>query len=187
MQLKVIKSDGGMEEYLHTKVIGTLSNALGLVDDMNIFAAEQFAEAITFYLYEKRCLPRVSSEEIHLMVLAVLASTGYEHAGQALKEHRLNRKLRRSRVEVVEVVDDGGLGGFEGRMTSRWDKSRIVGRLMRSERLDRQIARAIAASVEEKILNLNMTRVPAMLVRQLVLAETEAMLAAQRQLQMVAV
>jgi transcriptional regulator NrdR family protein len=184
MQLKVIKSDGGMEEYLHTKVIGTLSNALGLVDDMNIFAAEQFAEAITFYLYEKRCLPRVSSEEIHLMVLAVLASTGYEHAGQALKEHRLNRKLRRSRVEVV---DDGGLGAFEGRMTSRWDKSRIVGRLMRSERIDRQIARAIAASVEEKILNLNMTRVPAMLVRQLVLADTEAMLAAQRQLQMVAV
>ena len=183
MQLKVIKSDGGMEEYLHTKVIGTVSNALGLVDDMNIFAAEQFAEAITFYLYEKRRLPRVSSEEIHLMVLAVLDSTGYEHAGQALKEHRLNRKLRRSRVEVV----DDGLDGFEGRMTSRWDKSRIVGRLMWSERIDRQIARAIAASVEEKILNLNMTRVPAMLVRQLVLTETEAMLAAQRQLQMVAV
>ncbi len=28
MQLKVIKSDGSIEEYLHTKVIGTFGNAL---------------------------------------------------------------------------------------------------------------------------------------------------------------
>ncbi len=185
MQLKVIKADGSLEDYLHTKVIGTLSNALGLVDDMNIFAAEQFAEAITFYLYKKRRLPRVSSEEIHLMVLAALEATGYGHAGQALKEHRLSRRLRRGRVEVV---DEGGLpGGHAAQTTSRWDKSRVVGHLVRLERVDRQIARAIAASVEEKILGLNMSRVPGTLVRQLVVADTEAMLAAQRQLQMVAV
>ncbi|MBE0534426.1 MAG: hypothetical protein IH624_02070 [Phycisphaerae bacterium] len=185
MQLKVIKSDGGLEEYLHTKIIGTVSNALGLVDDMNIFAAEQFAEAITFYLYRKRRQPRISSEEIHLMVLAVLAATGYEHASRALKEHRLSRKLKRNRIEVI----DGDVPGasYEGQTTSRWDKSRIVADLVRLEKIDRQIARAIAASVEEKVLNLNLARVPGPLVRQLVLTDTEAMLAAHRQLQMAAV
>lgn len=185
MQLKVIKSDGSLEDYLHTKVIGTLSNALGLVDDMNIFAAEQFAEAITFFLYKKRRQPRVSSEEVHLMVLAMLDATGYEHAGRALKEHRLTRKLKRSRVEVID--DDGFPTGYERQGGGRWDKSRIVADLVRLERIDLQIARAIASSVEEKVLSLNMARIPGSLVRQLVLADTEAMLAAQRQLQMAAV
>jgi len=181
MQLKVIKADGSLEDYLHTKVIGTFCNALGLVNDMNIFAAEQFADAITFYLYRKRRMPRILSEEIHLMVLAALEATGYQHAAQALREHRLNRKLKRSRVEVVADAECGG-----ERATSRWDKSRIVTHLVRLERIDKQTARAIAGSVEEKVLGLNMTRVPALLLRQLVLADTEAMLAAQSQLQMVA-
>jgi len=43
MQLKVIKADGTLEEYLHTKVIGTINNALASVDESNVFAAEQFA------------------------------------------------------------------------------------------------------------------------------------------------
>ena len=84
MNLKVIKADGSVEEYLHTKVIGTFGNALALVDDANIFAAEQFAEAVTFFLYEKHQTQRVTSEEIHLMMQAVLSSTGYEHAAVAL-------------------------------------------------------------------------------------------------------
>lgn len=185
MQLKVIKSDGSREDYLHTKVIGALSNALGLVDDMNIFAAEQFAEAITFYLYHKHGQPRVTSEEIHLMILATLDATGYSHAAEALREHRLSRRLKRNRVEVVEeaCLPDA----YEGQAARRWDKSRIVADLVRLEKIDRQIARAIAGSVEEKVLNLNMTRIPGSLVRQLVLADTEAMLAAQRQLEMAAV
>jgi len=181
MHLKVIKADGNMEEYLHTKVIGTFGNALALVDDANVFAAEQFAEAVTFYLYEKRRTPRVTSEEIHLMVRAVLSATGYDNAATALNEHRLNRKLRRSRVEVVDdAIDASSLSACGA---NRWDKAKIVNHLVRLEKIDRQTARAIAGSVEEKVLNLNMARVPASLVRQLVLAESSAMLDAQRQLQ----
>ncbi|RKY08755.1 MAG: hypothetical protein DRP66_03845 [Planctomycetota bacterium] len=184
MHLKVIKADGSVEEYLHTKVIGTFGNALALVDDANIFAAEQFAEAVTFYLYEKRRTQRVTSEEIHLMMQAVLSATGYEHAACALNEHRLNRKLRRNRVEVVEDGTEDPQTAASG--SSRWDKAKIVRRLVKHRKIDRQIARAIAGGVEEKALNLNMAKVPGSLVEQLVLADTDAMLAAQKQLQTVA-
>ena len=40
--------------------------------------------------------------------------------------------------------------------------------------------------MEEKVLNLGMTRIRRTLIRQLVLADTDAMLAAQNQLQMAA-
>ncbi len=184
MNLKVIKADGSIEEYLHTKVMGTFGNALALVDDANVFAAEQFAESITFYLYEKRRTQRVTSEEIHLMMQAVLSATGYEHAAGALNEHRLNRKLGRNRIEVIGKST--GAGATAESATSRWDKTKIVRRLVKLEKIDRHIARAIAGSVEEKVLNLNMARIPGSLIRQLVLADTRAMLAAQRQLQMAA-
>lgn len=183
MHLKVIKADGSVEEYLHTKVIGTFGNALALVDDANIFAAEQFAEAVTFYLYKKRQTLRVTSEEIHLMMQAVLSATGYEHAASALNEHRLNRKLRRNRVEVVDGEIYDPLTPESG--SSRWDKAKIVRCLVKHRKIDRQIARAIASGVEEKALNLNMAKVPGSLVEQLVLADTDAMLAAQKQLQTV--
>lgn len=181
MQLKVIKSDGHMEEYLHTKVLGTFSNALGLVDDTNIFAAEQFAEAVTFYLYEKRMSQIITSEELHLMIQAVLSATGYAHAAEALNDHRLNRKLKRGRIEVVDdesygVDEDAAMG------VSRWSKSRIVQDLMRVDKVEPHTARAIASAVEEKVLGLGMTRVRRNLVRELVLADTEAMLDAQGQL-----
>lgn len=185
MQLKVIKADGHLEEYLHTKVIGTFSNALGLVDDMNIFAAEQFAEAVTFYLYEKRDSQMVTVEEIHLMIQSVLTATGYENAAVALNEHRLNRKLMRNRIEAIdEECDDSDSDSML--RVNRWDKSRIVQDLIRIERIEPQIARAIASAVEEKVLNLGMTRIRRTLIRQLVLADTDAMLAAQDQLQMAA-
>ena len=184
MNLKVIKADGSVEEYLHTKVMGTFGNALALVDDANIFAAEQFAEAVTFYLHEKRQTQRVTSEEIHLMMQAVLSATGYEYAAAALNEHRLNRKLRRNRVEVVDDEIEDPLTPASG--SSRWDKAKIVRRLVKHRKIDRQIARAIAGGVEEKALNLNMAKVPGGLVEQLVLADTDAMLAAQKQLEIVA-
>ena len=186
MQIKVIKSDGHMEEYLHTKVLGTFSNALALVDDTNIFAAEQFAEAVTFYLYEKRASQIVTSEELHLMIQAVLSSTGYDHAAEALNDHRLNRKLKRGRVEVVDdqsyTVDED-----VAMRVSRWTKSRIVQDLIRIDKIKPNIARAIGSAVEEKVLALGMTRVRRSLIKELVLADTDTMLDAQGQLTMAAV
>jgi len=181
MQLKVIKSDGSVEQYLHTKVIGTFSNALALIDQANVFAAEQFAEAITFYLYQKRRVVTVTSDEIHLMIQAVLTATGYENAARALNEYHLNRKLKRGRIEVVDG-DERTEEDLAMRLC-RWNKSRIADDLVKKDGLGRPVARAIASSVEEKVLNLGMARVRRSLIKELVLADTDAMLRVQKELQ----
>jgi hypothetical protein len=181
MQLKVIKSDGSVERYLHTKVIGTLSNALALIDQANVFAAEQFAEAITFYLYRRRGVVTVTSDEIHLMIQAVLTATGYENAARALNSYHLNRKLKRGRIEVIDG-DESTEEDLAMRLR-QWNKSRIADDLMRKDGLNRPVARAIASSVEERVMNLGMARVRRSLIRELVMADADAMLQVQSQLQ----
>lgn len=181
MQLKVIKSDGSVEEYLHTKVIGTFSNALGLIDDANIFRAEQFAEAITFYLYEKKDGVTISSAQIHSMVQSVLTDTGFENASQALNDYRLHRRLKRSRIEVVD--DENKKKFSPDRQVFQWDKSQIVGDLMSKGGLSRQLSRAIGSTVEEKVLKLDMSRIRRSLIKEFVAADTEAMLQAEVELQ----
>ena len=180
MQLKVIKSDGSVEEYLHTKVIGTFSNALCLIDDANIFRAEQFAEAITFYIYEKKDGVTISSAQIHSMVQSVLTDTGFENASQALNDYRLQRRLKRSRIEVV---DDENRKFSPDRQVFQWDKSQIVGDLMSKGGLSRQLSRAIGSTVEEKVLKLDMTKIRRSLIKEFVAADTEAMLQAEVELQ----
>lgn len=190
-QLKVIKADGSIEEYLHTKVMGTINNALGEVDQANIDIAEQFAEVVTFYLYNQYNRRTVTSGDIFSMIKVVLAATGYEDAAVALSEHYFTRKIKRSRIEVVLIdVQDladaellTGPGETTGR--SRWDKSRIVGDLIVGHGVCRQTARMIAAMVEERVFNVGMTLVPSSLIKQLVLGDTAIVLRAQRQLQAV--
>lgn len=180
MQLKVIKSDGSVEEYLHTKVIGTINNALSLVGESNVFASEQFAEAITFYLYQRNDEARIASERIHLMIQAILSATGYDHAARALAEHRLNRQLARRRTLVICPVS-----GSSDHPEQPWDKSMVVRDLMNRQGLDYHVARAIASAVEEKVLSLGLSRVRHTLVRELVASETDALLRAGQQLQAV--
>ena len=189
MQLKVIKTDGSTEEYLHTKVLGTINNALGLIDEANVFVAEQLAEAITYFLYQRNAGLRVSSSEIHSMIEIVLTATPYDDAALALSEYRHKRRMKRDRIEVIdmemeEACRSAAAGQRPGRkQTSRWDKSRIVAGLVCEESIERQTARAIASMVEEKVLNLGMSRVPRSLIKQLVLADTFTMLQAEQQLQ----
>ena len=54
MQIKVIKADGGVEEYLYTKVMGTINNALSAVDQADVDIAEQLAEVVTYFLYHEK-------------------------------------------------------------------------------------------------------------------------------------
>jgi len=121
----------------------------------------------------------------------VLTSTGYEDAAAALSEHHIQRRLKRSRIEVVKPgpqhVPAAGtfarLDEFENK--SPWDKSRIVAHLLTKHNIERQTARTIAAMVEEKVFKIGLNRVPADLVEQLVLSDAAAMLQAQDDLQMV--
>jgi len=188
-QLRVVKEDGAVEQYLHTKVLGTISNALGSVGQADVYLAEQLAEVVTYFLYTQSGRRQVSSNEILSVIKAVLTATGYDDAAIALSEHYYQRKLNRSRVAVIpidieELTDAEALASMDHHHEQfRWDKSRIVQDLVQKYQVPYSKARAIASMVEEKVFNMGLTVVPASLVKQLVLSDTAAVLRAERQLQ----
>ena len=190
-QLKVIKTDGTVEEYLHTKVIGTIGNALGGVDQPDICIAEQLADVVTYFLYHNQNQRIVTANEILSIIKAVLTTTGYEEAAVSLSEHHFQRRLKRCRIEVISVdaqepADVELLAGAEdSSLRYRWDKSRIVADLITRHSLCRPTARMIASMVEEKVFSMGVTLVSAGLIKQLVLGDTVSVLRAQRQLQTV--
>jgi 4-hydroxy-3-methylbut-2-en-1-yl diphosphate synthase IspG/GcpE len=189
IRLKVVKADGSVEEYLHTKVVGTINNALGTAGRADAGIAEELADAVTYFLYRDKKSSTVDSGEILSIVQAALSETGFEDAAAALNEHQFQRRLKRYRIEVADVdvqqMSDAqaicGMGSAIRR--SRWDKSRIVTDLVARYRLDHQSARMIASMVEEKIFGMGISIVPASLVKQLVLADAAVILNAQQQLQ----
>jgi transcriptional regulator NrdR family protein len=191
VRLKVVKADGSIEEYLHTKVIGAISNALAYDGQADIHVAEELAEVVTYFLYHGKNTRAVTSGEILSIIKAVLTATSYEDAAIVLSEHHFNRILKRSRIEVVSIdiqqlADAEMLYGVQqSPRRSRWDKSKIVNDLVTNYDISRQTARTIASMVEEKIFNIGLTSVPASLIKQLVLGDTAAFLRAQRQLQTV--
>jgi transcriptional regulator NrdR family protein len=190
-QLKVIKEDSSIEEYLHTKVLGTISNALAQTGLADIYTAEQLADVVTYFLYRREDRGDVTSNEIFSIIKAVLTSTQYEDAAIILSEHHFGRRLKRSRVQVAsidiqELTDAKLLAQTdEPDLRCRWDKSRIVQDLITKHGICRQTARTIASMVEEKIFNMGITLVPASLIKQLVLGDAAAVLRAQNQLQAV--
>jgi len=176
MHIQVTKADRTAEPYLHTKVLSTFHNALSRAGQGDLYIAEQLAEAVTFYLYRRSQSRQISSEEIHLMVLAVLRDTGYDRSAQVLNQHRLERRLQRKRVEILN--DRNGSAA-----SVLWDKSDLVEELMHTFSLERPMARAVAGAVEEKILRMGVSRVSRGLLNELIAADLEAMLSAQEQLQ----
>jgi hypothetical protein len=191
LRVTVVKADGTREEYFHTKVVGTIANVLCATGQPDTAVAEELAEAVTFFLHRSGQYRSVSTSEILSIIETVLAGTGYVQQAVALSEHHFERKLRRSRVEVVSG-QPGGLADAEGlykdsfrQVRSRWDKSRIIEDLVSSYGLPRQMARTIASMVEEKVFNIGSFIVPAGLIKQLVLSDAAAILNAQRQLQTV--
>lgn len=191
MQLKIVKTDGTVEAYLHTKVIGTIGNALSRNGHADICVAEHLAEAVTYFLYHRQKPLVVTSNEVLSIIEAVLMATGYEDAAVALSEYHFERKLKRSRIEVVsidisELTDAELLCRVEKPdKRCRWDKSRIVDDLVTKYDVSRQTARTIASMVEEKIFNMGVTLVAASLIKQLVLRDAAVVLQAERQLQTV--
>ena len=188
-RLKVIKADGQLEQYLHTKVIHTINNALAAVDQIDISVAEHLAEVVTYYLYEKENCSTVSSQEVFSIIKAVLSSTGYEQAAELLAESNYRRNIKRSRLEVLSVNLQGLYGAQQlldpenAHEKTRWNKSVIIDDLVAEHGLDRQTARVAASMVEEKIFNTGMTKIPASLIKQFVLNDTALVLRANNQLQ----
>lgn len=193
LQLKVIKADGSLEGYFHTKVLNTINSALGCVGGSDLFVAEQLAEVVTYYLYGSEARHSVSSGEILGIIKVVLASTGNEEAAELLSEHHNSRKLKRSRIEVIHYdtadVEDArfALCRESEADRSRWDKSIIVNDLVSRYGVERGIAHAIASIVEEKVFGLGVRQVVSSLIGQLVLSEAGAILNASGELSEAAV
>jgi transcriptional regulator NrdR family protein len=179
----VVKADGTTEEYIHTKVVGAIANALSAAGQPDIGVAEELAEVVTFFLYQQAGRQSVGAGEILSIIKAVLADTGFEAAAAALSLHHFQRKLRRSRVEVVRTPAEAENQFFTEQARSRWDKSRIVEDVVAQCALSRQGARAVASMVEEKVLNMDLPHIPAGLVKQLVINAAASVISAQQQLQ----
>ncbi len=189
-QLGVTKSDGSFEAYLHTKILGAINHAFDEIGQTDIFLAQELADVVTYYAYKDHGnRKRISSSEILSIVKVALSTTGHEEAALALSEHHYARRLKRSRIEVVslDIQDLTDARQFHettdlGEKT-RWDKSRIADDLIEEHGLNRQTARAIASMVEEKIFKMDISLVPACLIRLLVLSDTAMLLRVQDSLQ----
>ncbi len=189
-QLNVIKSDGSIEDYMHTKVLHTINRALLASGEHETYISEHLAEVITYFLYGERTGSEIHSSEILEAIKISLAATGYEKAAEILSERHYRRRIQRNRIEIFyvdgEEISDAErlleLQRHAGR--SVWSKSIVVDDLVNNAGLDRNSARAIAAMVEEKVLGMQVGRVSSSLVKQLVLNDTASVLYAQKQLQL---
>ena len=190
-QLEVKKSDGSSEEYLHTKVLGAINNAFDQIGQTDVFLSQELADVVTYYVYHKDQghRKRIFSSEILSIVKVVLTTTGHEAAAAAISEHHYARRLKRNRIEVVsldihDLTDARQLHETTDlRVKTRWDKSRIAEDLIKEHDLNRQTARAIASMVEEKIFKMDISLVPACLIRLLVLSDTAMLLRVEDNLQ----
>lgn len=179
MQLRVVKADGSSEVYLHTKVLGTISAALADSGSYQHGKAEQLAEAVTTFLRRRYGNTSVSSDEIYSMIEIVLGDTGHEAAALALHDHRLQRAIRRRRVEVVylteqqreqlrrdgEDIDDSLLP------VQAWNKSMIIRDMETQWKVPRYLAQAVAGHVEDRILQLECRQITSDLLREFVINE----------------
>jgi hypothetical protein len=190
-QLQVVKADGSIEEFVHTKIIGTISNALSKVGKNNVYLAEQLADVVTYYLYNQENTHSVTSSEIFSIIAAVLTETGCEDAADALNEYYFRRKFKPLRTEVISIDIQGIIEAQfladteQPSGCSKWDKSKIVENLINDYDFDMPSARMIASMVENRIFNMEITTVPTSLIKQIVLSEAALVMRAQRQLQTV--
>ena len=186
-KLEVIKTDGSSEMYLHTKVLGTLCNAFGLTGQSDIFLAQELAEVVTYFLYhDKDRIPKqVSSSEVLAIIKVVLTTTGHDSVAESLSDYHYERLLKRNRTEVactpiLSLTDAQHLCEYHASsIRAKWNKAQIVHDLIQTHHLQRQLARAVAGMVEEKILKMGLTVVPSDIIRLLVLNDTALMLRAQ--------
>ena len=170
MQIQVTKSDGSTEPYLHTKVFGTLHRALTVEPEGDLETAQMLSDAVTYFLYGKSGPRFLTTDQVHQMVLTVLEGAGYVLAAERLNAHRLNRRLDRRRIEVIDSDD------------IEWNKGCIVRDLMNQYNIAPSLARAIAGSVEETVLRMGVNRLRKGVIGHLVMADMEDMLDAHRQL-----
>jgi len=163
MQLMVVKADGSTEVYRHTKVLGTLSNAL--VDSDTYFpdVAEVLSEAVTTFLKRDYGNGFVSFDEIEAMIEAVLSDTDHVKAAVALKDHTIRRQYMRSRIEIIQNIDQQFDDHNSDSQNPLWNKTIVIQSLM-IEGTPADFARVIAGMVEEKVFRLGVRQISSKLI-----------------------
>jgi hypothetical protein len=170
MQIRITKADSSIESYLHTKVLGSLHCALAAVESDCLETAQMLSDAVTYFLYRRYDGKTLTTDKMHQMILTVLQGAGFSLAREALNAHRLNRRLQCRRISVSDSD------------WAAWDKRLIVQDLTERYQIDRPLARAIAGSVEEKILRMGCGHIRKGLIRHLMMIDMESMLEAQHEL-----
>jgi hypothetical protein len=170
MQIRVTKADGSTEAYLHTKALGSLHRAIAAVQSDCLETAQMLSDAVTYFLYRRCKGETLTTDQIHQMVLTVLEGAGFAAAAEALTSHRLNRRLQRRRISVIDSE------------CSAWDKGLIVRDLIEHYQIEAALARAIAGLVEEKILRMGAAHIRKGLIRHLVMTDMEDLLDAHYEL-----
>ena len=194
MQLTVIKADGTQEEYLHTKVLACLVNAMTCSDELYLSIASELADTVTFYVYNQHDSNHISSGEIFSIILAVLSGTGYDFAAENLSNHNHKRNLLRARLEISKFDTKKyfssaknnfqNFSDFPTDQPACWNKSKIVQDLQFEQKLDAATARIIASMVEEKILNSGLRNFTTDFIKFLVISQTQAIISAQQELKL---
>jgi hypothetical protein len=185
MIVKVLKSDGSIEDFLYTKVLYCVSSALSAAHEWDVSVAQRLAEAVTAFVYCQQ-QEQVRSRDILAMVGVVLQETGYTDAAAALGEHHRRRSLSRGRTELIEAeirhLDDAHAITDGAMSVQQWSKCRVVEHVAAAYGLDRQAARAVAGRVEEKVLAMGIARIWSGLLSQIVMAETAMTIRAEEHL-----
>ena len=170
MQIRITKADGSTEPYLHTKVLGSLHRAMAAVQSDCLETAQVLSDAVTYFLYRRFKGEILTTDQIHQMILTVLEGAGFAVGAEALRTHRLDRRLQRRRVSVTDSE------------WPAWNKGLIVQDLIEHYRIEAALARAIAGLVEEKILRMGAAHIRKGLIRHLVMTDMEDLLDAHHEL-----
>ena len=163
----VIKADGSTEVYRHTKVLGTIANALIDTDIYFSDTAELLSEAVTTYLKRDYGNRFVSFDEIQAMIEAVLEDTDHVKAALALRDHTIHRQFMRSRIEVIQSIDQQCVNQASASQNPLWNKTIIIQSLMAKE-TPADFARVIAGMVEEKVIRLGVRQISRVLINAIV-------------------
>ena len=168
---KVRKRGGAVVAYAESKIAGAIQQASRAAGLDNRYLAEDLAGVVTLYLerYHDKDIP--TSDEIRRIVCKILKETGHSPIAQAFSEFRgREAPVPAAAVRPAELFPASAImveGHARGEV-SLWDRRRIVAALQREARVHAERAEQIAATVEQRIFAMKVSRVSTAVIRELV-------------------
>lgn len=129
--------------------------------------AELLSEAVTTYLKRDYGNRFVSFAEIQAIIEAVLADTDHVKAALALRYHTIHRQFMRSRIEVIQSIDQQCVNQASASQNPLWNKTIIIQSLI-AKGTPADFARVIAGMVEEKVIRFGVRQISRVLINAIV-------------------